>query len=138
MDMNLPMPLIDGHFWVERDGSKIDTMFKQYRVLCQARDCTIRDIKYIEAPVETQQIMFKILEKSIYHTLIDNRDYSGFGYCYLNAIREIRKNGGRLVFGSLGFKYINKGGYFYEYGGENYKTVKDFMKTVRYCNLVYN
>ena len=41
---------------------------------------------------------------------------------------EIYENGGELVFGSLGFKKKNSNDYWYEYGGKEYKTIKDFMK----------
>ena len=49
-------------------------------------------------------------------------------YCCLqNAFIEIQKNGGKLVFGSFGWKRKN-GTIHYEFGGENWKTWKDFKK----------
>jgi hypothetical protein len=48
--------------------------------------------------------------------------------CFQNAVFEIEKNGGELVFGSLGFKFENSNDYHYEYGGEHYQVVRDFIR----------
>ena len=106
---------IDGHFWVERDGKIIDPHFMEYDLICQIRGCNSNDKQYIKAPFITQFIL-SIVCKNLNHKQI------GFGYCYKNAIEEIKKNGGTLCFGSMGFKNKLKSGYWWEYGGLYYKS----------------
>ena len=51
-----------------------------------------------------------------------------FGKCYQNCIIDIHLHGGKLVFGSFGWKKKNSNQIHYEYGGINYKKVEDFIK----------
>jgi len=50
-----------------------------------------------------------------------------FGSCMLNAYKEAKKNGGRIVFGSQG--YVKKsGGVWWEYGNPEWNKVSQFKK----------
>ena len=72
---------------------------------------------------ETQCSQFRDATKEFLGT-IQPRENS----CFQNCLIELAENGGELVFGSMGFKYKSKNGYFYEYGGIDYKTIADFRK----------
>jgi hypothetical protein len=140
--MNL-FPSIDAHFWVERDGEIIDPDFKEFDIIGSVWDCDTKDKKYIPAPEMTQKIMIEQYYRVLkYRMKIDNideviqkfyigskrREFPRYNCCFQNAIIEIAKNGGKLVFGSMGFKKY-EGGYHYEWGGEDYKTIGDFRGT---------
>jgi hypothetical protein len=142
----MDFPIIDGHFWVERDGKIIDPHFPYYNMICQLRKCDAKAPKsYLPAPEMTQTLMKGMFMKVLKNVLGDKPQEEIFAEfrditkrqiglkprpdcCYQNCIIEIAERGGTLVFGSMGFKYKNKDGYFYEYGGENYTTVKQFIK----------
>ncbi len=113
---------LDGHFWVERNGVIIDPHFQEYDMIGSIRDCDARVKDYVEAPLFTQVLMYFYAEKNF-----KNRP-AGFGHCYSNAVKELqREPGGRMVFGSMGFKLNNKDEYFYEYGGKDWKTLNQFI-----------
>jgi len=139
-------PTIDGHFWVEREGEIIDPHFNTYDTICRIRNCDPKQPKsYLPAPEMTQTIIkcmfLKILKKlfgdkpqeEIFAEFRDiTKRHMGLkprpDCCFQNCLIEIAERGGTLVFGSLGFKYKGKDGYFYEYGGEDYKTIKSFVR----------
>lgn len=137
------LPTIDGHFWVVRDGKIIDPHFPEYDLICKIRSCDPKaDKSYIPAPEMTQKIMIDMFKKCFKkhlkgdtieelskELLIISGDYKKpvVSCCFQNSLMEIAKNGGQLIFGSLGFKYAKKDGYFYEFGGEDYKTIKQFL-----------
>lgn len=49
-----------------------------------------------------------------------------YGCCNCNAWMEQNKNGGVIKFGSVGMKYPN--GTLWQYGDENFATIKDYRK----------
>ena len=130
------MTRFDGHFWVESDDSTVhDPWFDGYSFICHLRGLTHTRV-YIEAPPLVSKLMTKIVE----------RDYTNYlradlesvlqtwkateNQCYVNAVATQRKVGGRVVFGSMGFKRLD-GSVFYEFGGKEYSTVKDFLTISR-------
>lgn len=129
-------PNIDGHFWVVRGGEIIDPIFPHYKWVCKVRGCELSNRSYIPAPELTQKIITKMFLKIVKVSTLDElcQTFSGIQIepiedrCFLNAVLEISKNGGELVFGSLGFKLKGQEGYFYEYGGEDWTAVKQFLK----------
>jgi hypothetical protein len=131
------VPKIDGHFWVERDGVKIDPHFEYYDKVKLAN----RGKKFIYYPADeiTQNFMIILHLKVIsreYATLgeflDDYKEIAGekpvTGFCIFNALIEKEKNGGELIFGSWGVERED-GSKFYDFGGEDYKGVSAFMKT---------
>lgn len=142
----MEFPVIDGHFWVERDGKVIDPHFTYYDKVCEVRNCDPQEPKsYLPAPEITQTLMKGIYLKVLKNNFGDKSQEELFAEvrnitrlcmdlnprpncCFQNCVIEIAERGGTLVFGSMGFKYKNKNGYFYEYGGENYTTIRQFVK----------
>jgi hypothetical protein len=139
----MELPTIDGHFWIVRDGKIIDWEFDNYKIIRMVHNCN-EEKDYLPAPDMTQKIMIAMFNKVITNTfnkpwdealkkfyeisLKINRTKPECNRCYQNCLMEIYENGGELVFGSLGFKKKNSNDYWYEYGGKEYKTVKDFIK----------
>jgi len=136
---------IDGHFWVVRDGEIVDSNFPEYDLVRKIHKCEPETIVYLPAPKQTQDIMiqmFKSAVKKIFQkddwtelmkevlfiTHLAGIDKPQFDHCFQNAIIEIHYNGGELVFGSMGFKKTD--GIWWEYGGEDYTTVKHFRKSL--------
>jgi hypothetical protein len=56
-------------------------------------------------------------------------------FCLFNALIEIEKNGGELVFGSWGVERKD-GSKFYEFGGEDYNGVSAFFKERTFKGMV--
>lgn len=113
----------DGHFWVERDGKIIDPWFPQYEMIAKIHNC-LPQRHYLKCPDPLVGLVFKAkFEKTVpyYHSLPPL-----FGFCIANALNEIHRNGGILVFGSMGFERPD-GTVWWEYGGEDYKTVNQFI-----------
>jgi hypothetical protein len=87
----------------------------------------------------TQLVMFAIVRKLITNAGYTDADEFLFdyikingrqpehSYCLFNAMMEAQENGGDIIFGSWGFELSN-GSKFYEYGGEDWKGVKKFLK----------
>jgi len=143
--MDSEFPTVDGHFWVVRDGKIIDPMFDEYKTICDVRNANWKDRDYIPAPKITQNLILGIykkvlnnllkeesfekqIEEFFYITILMNGDSKPLMYCcFQNCLLEIYQRGGEIVFGSLGFKFKDKEGYWYEFGGNNYKIVKDFI-----------
>jgi hypothetical protein len=140
----MEIPVIDGHFWVVRDGKIVDINFPEYDKIRQVRGCEKETCVYLPAPEMTQKIMTDMFHNSV-KKIMGKEDWKDcmkevvfmthltgikgpqFGACYQNSIIEIYHNGGELVFGSMGFKKTD-GSYWWEFGGEDYKTIKDFRK----------
>ncbi len=125
-------PVIDGHFWVERNGKIIDPYFTEYDMIKKYNKCVGENI-YLPAPDEVQQIM---IEK--YKSVEENRKitdkaflkmYKRYmsGNCYQNARLNILRSGGKLIFGSMGWKKEN-GEIHYEFGGENWSVAQHLLK----------
>lgn len=136
-------PQIDAHVWVERDGKIIDPHFEHYDFCIRVNGCTTKTA-YKEAPASIQEKAFKMFEehfklrfgeawqdeiKRIYNKPIPDN-------CVQNSYAEVAKNGGRLVFGSMGWEK-KKGGVWWEYGGEDWHTLNDFVKVKR-CERCFN
>ena len=138
----MEIPIIDGHFWILRDDKIIDWDFDEYKVTLSMWKCENKK-KYIPAPEMTQRIMIAIFKKAFsshFPTMTWEKTAENFynmtesaglltprySRCFQNCLIEIHKNGGQLIFGSLGFKHENNEEYFYEFGGEDYKTIADF------------
>lgn len=141
--IDIEFPMFDAHFWVEREGKIIDFHFPQYDIIKRINGCVGEPI-YLPAPQETQTIAIGIMKKKL-HQMVDTTNFKialqrlyqlykmfdnltpQYLYCLQNAFIEIHKNGGNLVFGSLGWRRKN-GTIHYEFGGEDWKTWKDFKK----------
>jgi hypothetical protein len=142
----IPLPTIDGHFWVVRDGKIIDWDFPaEFAEIRRTWKCGTEK-NYIPAPVVTQKIMTQMFKKA-FSSVLESDDWNEnmeefkfwnkfanmpdvrYSCCFQNCILEIHERGGELVFGSLGFKKNNGVGYHYEWGGENYNSVSDFLTT---------
>jgi hypothetical protein len=77
---------------------------------------SLQDLDSLNVPMTEEE-----LEKAI-------KDYApAFGCCSLNAYTEAKLRGGRIVFGSQGWKKKD-GSVWWEYGGVNYTTVFQFIK----------
>jgi hypothetical protein len=114
---------IDGHFWVERNGKIIDPHFAEYDMIAKIRECDSQTKNYVEAPLFTQVLMYFYADKHY------KNNGTGFRNCYSNAVKELkRKPGGRLVFGSMGFKFNKQDDYFYEFGGKDWKLFIEFIR----------
>jgi hypothetical protein len=91
---------------------------------------------YVEAPPITQQIMIKSILSPFQKVFNGNMDYAmeclsaidaykpQYGCCNMNAIIEQLKDGGKIKFGSLGYKVFGVTDWIY--GNEIYKTIKEF------------
>jgi hypothetical protein len=140
----MEIPTIDGHFWVVRNGQIVDTNFPEYDIIRKIRGCEPATMSYLPAPKVTQKIMTlmfhntvkklmrqddwdKCMKEVIFVTHLAGIKEPQCYNCYQNCIIEIYHNGGELVFGSMGFKKTD-GTIWWEFGGENYTTVKDFRR----------
>jgi hypothetical protein len=140
--MSIELPTIDGHFWVVRDGKIIDWDFEEYSKVRKMWKCG-KEKTYLPAPEMTQKIMIGMYKKAFSSHFSQTQSWEQilkefyslsamvgmikpeYSRCYQNALIEIHKNGGELVFGSMGFKRID-GSIHYEFGGVEYKTITDF------------
>tara|TARA_R110000824_G_scaffold21996_1_gene81206 strand:- start:768 stop:1292 length:525 start_codon:yes stop_codon:yes gene_type:complete len=119
---------MDGHCWVERDGKIIDPHFQRYYEVADIRDVPHKKF-YCKAPEEIQ---------ALYHTYFKNKygwildledcpfDKPLFGCCAQNALLEIKLNGGKFIFGSMGVGDIKN--IWWEYGGKDYWSISDFQE----------
>ena len=139
--MNLPM--IDGHFWVVRDGKIIDWEVKEYELVRKINKCEDTQV-HLEADEMTQKMMIGIFKKVLFNVFETNNwehilqrvtqlflklgwKKPEFSMCFQNCLIEIHRNGGELKFGSMG--WVRKaGGVHYEFGGEDWKGVKAFLR----------
>jgi hypothetical protein len=124
-------PVIDGHFWVERDGKVIDPYFEEYDKIKKFWGC-VGDAVYQPADDLTQQVILRKFEKilTVKQTGISMKTMGGLkrAYdCWGNASLEIVENGGTIVFGSMGWKKKKTGTIHYEFGGDGWK-VHQFLK----------
>jgi hypothetical protein len=103
---------IDTHFWVERNGKIIDPLFPEVERL----GVTEKNRVYLHA---TEDDMFYVLDYLRYNSIMfervnDNRTLweNRFGYCFVNAMCEIWRNGGELKMGCFGVKRTKTGVYW--------------------------
>jgi hypothetical protein len=140
----MAFPVIDAHFWVERDGEIIDPYFQDYDFVKMVNALT-GDMIHLEAEPLIQEIMKKRFNKVLKDvfgasTTTTGEDYKQFvkfsekhgkgkatvNQCFQNSVVEITKRGGTLKFGSMGWKR-KAGGVHYEFGGEGWK-IHQFLK----------
>ena len=136
-------PIIDAHFWVERDGVIIDPYFKTYDQVKKFWDLS-NDQVYLEADQSIQKIMIEIhtrvlkkqTKKNDFQEALQehcefckkfNADKALSDRCWRNVCLEVYKNGGQIKFGSMGWRRKNSNEVHYEYGGADWK-IKDFIK----------
>ena len=130
----IAFPTIDGHFWIERNGKIIDIEFNEYNDIKKYRGCK-GGMVHKEADDMTQAVMIKIYDKCLTSVGLNMAKFKAFSVrkgikpqfqmCYQNCLLEM-KEGDVLKFGSMGWKRSD--GVWWEYGGENYKGVKSFIK----------
>lgn len=134
----------DGHFWVVRDGKIIDPAFPLFdKMICALNKCNVKKPKvYLECKDEKVKdtiLSLYLLNKGmkskeeLYDILTKDNYKPMQGNCILNAIFEQMKNGGTIVFGSLGYERLHSNDIHYEYGGKDWTTTKDFK--VQYNRL---
>jgi hypothetical protein len=126
--------LFDGHYWIERDGEVIDPNFDEYDKIKKINGCIGKRV-YLKANQIVTAVMLKKLTNRRNEINADPFTKSimfggywkpQFGCCSNNVLMEYQKNGGEIVFGSMGWKKKN-GGIYYEFGGENW-TIAQFLK----------
>jgi len=122
---------MDGHYWIELNGEIIDPYFKSYDKVKSLWDLTDEQF-HLEASPLIQTIFLRQLQKVKAEIEEFNKDglmkwTDTANCCNINAMAYQKKHGGRIVFGSMGWKRKNGKGIHYEFGGEDY-TVAKFMK----------
>jgi len=127
----MQFPIVDGHFWVERDGKIIDPYFLEYNYVKFIRNLE-GDCVYLEASPIVQNVIMKKFEKvmdkeRVYKTMIYMNMKPEHNKCYQNAIYELYTNGGVLKFGSMGWKHRSRDNIHWEFGGKDW-TVSNFLK----------
>ena len=130
------VPLVDGHFWIERDGKIIDPHFPEQDYVKGVH----RGVKFVYKPADEltttmiTMMHYKTIEKGGYKNLVDflteyiliAGEKPRQGYCFFNAMME-QEEGDKLIFGSWGVERAD-GTKFWEYGGEDWTGVKAFIK----------
>ena len=142
----MSFPTFDGHFWIERDDKIVDFHFCEYDFIKMINGCNGEQV-YLPAPEITQKVALNIMEKVMknafktdtideavekYYKLATKigRQDAHFAECPKNVLVERHLRGGKIVFGSMGWKKKN-GDIHFEYGGtelQGYKTWKDFAR----------
>ena len=131
------LPVIDGHFWVERNGKILDTHFPYYDMIKMYHGCC-GEMMYHEADDFTQKLMITRFKRELNKVGLCEDDYlhlksviydgkAVMNECYYISLLAM-KEGDRLVFGSLGWKKKDGSGVWWEYGGKDYKGIKAFLK----------
>jgi hypothetical protein len=135
---NKKFPTIDGHFWLERGGKKVDIEFEEYDYVRKFHKLT-DGMVYKEADAMTQTIMIKMFEKcvnkiSMKFNLDNFQKFSkemGVGAkmncCFQNCMLAY-EDGDLIRFGSMGWNKRDGSGVWWEYGGEDWEGVKAFLK----------
>lgn len=132
-----------GHFWIVRDGEVVDPVFPEHKHI-QRVNKTTTEVCRIPASEAVQRVMIASHLKKVREHIGENAGEffwkamgrPHFGQCFLNCLMEQSRNGGEIVFGSMGW-VRRDGSKFYEYGGENFKVVADFTgKTDAYKNSI--
>lgn len=150
--------MIDGHFWVERDGEIIDPTFSKDDEYIRRINRTTTKKAYHEAPELVQKILITMMEKTASFELKKLKLMEGLGSaivniqelnkpmteeemteaiknyiprfncCNTNAYTEAKLRGGRIVFGSQGWVKKDGSGVWWEYGNTTWNTVAQFIK----------
>ena len=140
----IQFPQIDGHVWYENaDGTIYDPYFQEYSYVAKLRNTTTKRA-YKEAPAIVQQVILskyfqtffdvnnlEDADETYIHAMMCAYPTPRFNCCVQNVIvhhcKLDDKQRGRIVFGSMGFKRAD-GSVFWEFGGEDWQTVQQFMK----------
>ena len=118
----------DGHFWVIRDGKVIDKSFPEWDMVISINKLDRKKQIYLPADDMTQRLWKQKCQKEYLTEDFSALDWTPrYGWCYQNALHEIAKNGGELVFGSMGWKFKSCPKVHYEFGGIGW-TLMDFAK----------
>lgn len=134
---------IDGHFWVERNGDIIDTTPEEEDIKrINAHRGFTEGREYLPAVSIVQTIMIKSYTADVIAnfneatgrsatTLAEVYENSPIQIpkalsCYKNAFYEQWKNGGTVVFGSMGYKAHWTSDIFWEFGGVDF-VLPDFL-----------
>ncbi len=136
---------MDGHFWVERDGKIIDSTPAEKEFMQAAHYWEItQEREYLPANFIVQKIMKLSCTADVIFTYNKETGSSATTLaevfenspiqtpqaqkCFKNAFYEQWKNGGTVVFGSMGYKAHWTTNIFWEYGGIDY-VLTDFLST---------
>ncbi|QIG59356.1 hypothetical protein [Dishui Lake virophage 2] len=127
----------DGHFWVVRDGAIIDPHFQQYDKIKRLNDLE-GDAIYCPAPAEVQEEFINALKGQYTRAFgsLENftKEARQLGWrpeanmCEKNALDEWVRNGGEIVFGSMGWKEKGSNEIWWEYGGDDWDKTEHFLK----------
>ena len=138
------LPKINGYFWVERDGEIVAWDFPELTRLCKKFKCVTDVHAYLPAPPKVENAMIRLFEKltlKAFQTddwnemmsefilvakMTGNGDKALFNKSWTNVIQEAYYNGGKIRFGSMGFKKKD-GTYHWHYGHEDSKVLIDFF-----------
>lgn len=127
---------IDGYFWIERDGRVIDFHFKkEEQMILNVFDCIYKR-HYKEAPELVQKVYIGMLLKA-FDGIIDmtteeetqkfiKKWKPEFNKQCINVYVEWKLRGGEIKFGSKGYQKKNTNKIHWEYGHENYNSVKHY------------
>ena len=131
----MEFPTIDAHFWIEREGRIVDIEFKSYDYIKQVH--SLQDgMVYKEADEMTQKIMISIfmkvlegvgLDKHTFKHIVAKGYFPCMGCCFQNCMMDWR-DGDVLKFGSMGWRKKDGSGVWWEFGGEDWRGVKAFLK----------
>jgi hypothetical protein len=130
---------IDAHFWVVRDGEVKDFHFNWYNEVCRQNKCDITRQCYYPAPQHIQDIYIANLTRKHItgKTAEDYKDYRPqANECVKNTAVEYLRNGGTIVFGSMGWKKIDSEEIHWEYGGKDYDTADKFINATGGCSIM--
>ena len=105
----------DIHSWVLRDGEIVDDLFGELDG---------KQLVYSPLNDKFQNVFMKLIINPFLEYNYD-RYVPADGFCNLNSIYEIKKSGGQIIFGSLGYMYKSK--VVYVWGHPKFKKYQDFI-----------
>ena len=120
--ITLDDPHRDIHFWVEKDGLIVDPYFPEYDVIKQVKNLVGKriykpstDFSIILPAIKEQMFLIKELGWTAEKYQTD--DYTpSFGLNPVNALNNKHILGGKIVVGSMGWKFRNSSQICWEYG----------------------
>jgi hypothetical protein len=135
-----PPYTFDGHFWVVRNDTIIDTITTRDKDWCTqvlegAHIPFVEPFQYfyVEAPLIVQQIALKSLN-TFGNQILENWRFK-FGTvdnyqnqdlkCFQNALFEKEKHGGTIKFGSLGLAIAGR--QIFVHGDSSWTTIHEFI-----------
>jgi hypothetical protein len=152
------MKPFDGHFWVVKEDNNIDTYFTEYDYIKKINKCD-GEMKYLQAPPLVQAVMIGLAKKTLKTNLKKASLKQGYipldeyekamrkdidvdealeqyelraNACHITAFALQKKHGGKIVFGSMGWRKKNsnpkdwRNGIHWEFGGADWTTVAEF------------